>query len=110
VATGRELRTLAHPEGVDAVAFSPDGRLALTLSGDGTVKLWEVATGRELRTLAGHSVTSVAFSPNGRLALTGSRDGTATLWEVATGRELRTLAGIRAKFTRSPSRRMAGWR
>jgi hypothetical protein len=59
------------------------------------MKLWEVTTGRELRTFEGHSgyVESVAFSPDGRYALSGTVDGTMKLWEVATGREIRTFEG-----------------
>ena len=62
---------------------------------DKTLKLWDVATGNELRNLAGHCepVFSVAFSPDGRSALSGSLDKTVKLWDVATGRELRISSG-----------------
>jgi hypothetical protein len=62
---------LGHVNEVLAVAFSPDGRTALSGSWDDTLKLWDVATGRELRTFSGHSdkVASVAFSPDGRTAV-----------------------------------------
>jgi WD40 repeat protein len=54
-----------------------------------------VASGREVRTLSGHTgtVNSVAFSPDGRLLASGSSDQTIKLWEVASGREVRTLSG-----------------
>ena len=84
-----------HTDPVLSVAFSADGRTALSGSGDETLKLWEVATGRELRTFSGHTngVTSVGFSPDGRTVLSGSGDRTLKLWDVATGRELRTFSG-----------------
>jgi len=86
---------LGHSSYVNSVAFSPDGKLALSGSSDKTLKLWEVATGREIRTFKGHSshVNAVAFSPDGKLALSGSIDNTLKLWEVSTGRELRIFNG-----------------
>jgi WD40 repeat protein len=63
---------------VISVAFSPDGRAFLSGGSDKTLKLWDIATGREIRTFVGHtdSVIAVAFSPDGRNALSGSSDRT----------------------------------
>jgi WD40 repeat protein len=84
-----------HTGAAISVAFSPDGRLLASGSGDKTIKLWDVATGSLVRTLSGHtwSVYSVAFSPDGRLLASGSLDATIKLWEVASGRLVRTLSG-----------------
>ncbi len=91
----RSAISLGHSDSVLSVAFSPDGRLALSGSSDNTLRLWEVETGRSVRVLEGHSasVWSVAFSPDGRLALSGSADNTLRLWEVETGRSVRVLEG-----------------
>ena len=94
--TWAERRLLSgHTDLVRAVAFSPDGKLALTGSVDQTARLWETATGKPVATLSGHtgSVYAVAFSPDGKLALTGSVDKTARLWEAATGKPVATLSG-----------------
>lgn len=73
-----------------AVAFSPDGRKVVTGSSDRTIKIWDGATGRELKTLTGHGglVCSVAFSPDGKTIASGSEDTTVRLWDADTGRVL----------------------
>jgi WD40 repeat protein len=90
---GRRL-FLGHTTIVEGLAFSPDGRLALSGSRDHSARLWDVQTGQALRTLAGHTagIESVAFSPDGQTALTSSDDKTARLWDVHTGKELLSLA------------------
>ena len=57
------------------MAVSADGRLAVSASSDKTLKVWDLASGRELRTLEGHSegVRGVAVSADGRLAVSASR-------------------------------------
>ncbi|HEY76402.1 MAG TPA: hypothetical protein G4O00_09510 [Thermoflexia bacterium] len=90
------LRSLeGHTGGVLAVAVSPDGRWALSGSLDGTVKVWDVATGRLLRSLEGHTdwVRAVAVSPDGRRIVSGSDDGTVKVWDLESGRLLRSLEG-----------------
>src|SRR5436853_6539433 len=74
-----------HTEIVYAVAFSPDGKYVVTGSFDKTLKLWETATGKEIKTFGGATghqnlVLSVAWSPNGRILASGSSDNTAKLW------------------------------
>jgi WD40 repeat protein len=92
---------MGHGHGVTSFAFSQDGKTLVTGSKDRTLKLWNVATGRELRTLVGHmeSVTSVAFSPDGKTVVSGSEDHTLRLWDVVTGRELRAFNGHTSHVT-----------
>jgi len=74
-----------HSDIVYGAAFSPDGKLLATASGDGTTRLWNVGTPAFCaRVLTGHTgiVSAVAFSPDGALIATASFDGTARLWEV----------------------------
>jgi pimeloyl-ACP methyl ester carboxylesterase/WD40 repeat protein len=76
-----------HADAVDAVAVSPDGTLIATGSFDKTVKLWDAATGKELRTYGGDKghtgqVLSVAFAPKGDLLASGGADNFARLWKA----------------------------
>jgi hypothetical protein len=86
---------LGHSSAITSVAISPDGQQVLTGGSDETARLWEAASGKELRRFLGHTgwVKSVAFSPDGQQVLTGSWDKTARLWEAASGKELRRFLG-----------------
>ena len=77
----------SHSGWVNSVAFSPDGEYLLTGSDDGTAKLWEVGSGKEVRSFLGHSsgVYSVAFSPDGQYLLTGSNDQSFLLYQQLVG-------------------------
>jgi WD40 repeat protein len=89
---------LQHEGRLLSLALSPDGRRLATASQDGTARLWEIATGREIaRARQGAPVHAVALSPDGLTLATGGQDGTARLWR--NGREIRRFvheAGLTA--------------
>ena len=84
-----------HTDIVSSVAFRPNGVMLASASWDQTVRLWNVNTGRHLRTLTGHTsdVMSVVFSPDGQTLASASWDGTIRLWNPNNGQLKRTLAG-----------------
>ena len=77
------------------VAVAPDGLTALSGSDDHTLKLWDLTTGKELRTFTGHKeeVSRVAIAPDGRTALSGSFDQTLKLWDLVSGDVLAAFTG-----------------
>ena len=84
-----------HVSKVESVAITPDGKYIVSGGRDDTLKLWNLETGKEVRTFAGHTgwIKSIAITPDGKQALSGSHDKTLKLWNLKTGKEVRTFEG-----------------
>ena len=85
----------AHVGGVAALVVASDGSWLATGGQDGTVRIWDAATGQERTALAGHAhqVSVMAIAPDGSWLATGAQDGTVRIWDAATGQERAALAG-----------------
>jgi WD40 repeat protein len=86
---------------ISAQAFSPDGKLAATGGKDGSLQLWDPATGKEIFRAAAHTkgTQAVVFSPDGKWVLSAGRDRLIRIWEVSSRKEIGTLAGHEGTVT-----------
>ncbi|HAT14234.1 MAG TPA: serine/threonine protein kinase [Microcoleaceae bacterium UBA11344] len=82
-----------HSDAVGAVAFSPDGLMLASGSKDKTIQIWDLATGKSIRTFEGDSSTiwSVAFDSNGTRLATGTGFWRVMLWDLKTGQSMSSL-------------------
>jgi WD40 repeat protein len=99
------LATLrGHTGTVWSVAFAPDGKTLATASDDASVRLWDVAAGREAGQLSGHgsAVLGVAFAHSGKFLVSGGGDGTLRLWDAATRQEQPPLLQHNGTVRRTP--------
>jgi WD40 repeat protein len=82
------------------VQFSPDDRRILTASWDGTAKIWDAQTAREMLTFSGHApgMSGASFSPDGRRVASASSVDAARVWDAETGREYLTLKGTECSW------------
>ncbi|PZD74084.1 hypothetical protein C1752_01338 [Acaryochloris thomasi RCC1774] len=76
-----------HGDRVSTLAISPDSRFLVSGSQDFMIKIWNLQTGKLLRTLSGHyePVTSVQFADRGKILVSRSASGKVLLWDFATG-------------------------
>ena len=86
-------------KGVNALAFSSDGKTVASGHDDNTVRLWDITTGTEIATLKGHNerINTLVFSPDGTILASGSADKTILLWDVLKKKRKQvTFSGHRA--------------
>eukprot|EP00112_Aurelia_sp_Birch-Aquarium-sp1_P006514 Seg1718.3 transcript_id=Seg1718.3/GoldUCD/mRNA.D3Y31 product="WD repeat SAM and U-box domain-containing protein 1" protein_id=Seg1718.3/GoldUCD/D3Y31 len=92
-------RLSTHSRDVNYCSFSSCSKILASVSGDKTVRLWDVEKGTELdfSPLTGHTyqVSTCAFSPFGTILATGSQDCSVFLWNTSTGERLNVLSGHR---------------
>jgi WD40 repeat protein len=91
---------LCHLGYVSDVCFCADGTILASAGADNRIRLWDPATGRELRCLAGHlgSVRHLASAPSGKLLASAGDDGTVRLWDATTGKEVGSPIRSSASF------------
>jgi WD40 repeat protein len=113
-ADGTLLSTISgHSDCIYGVALSPDGQTVATASYDKLIKLWDAATGKEIRTLKDHidAVYALEFTPDGQRLVSGAADRSIKVWNPATGERLFTLSeptdGVNSIAVSPDGRRLA---
>jgi WD40 repeat protein len=96
-ASHARIRLDGHVDTVRDIAWSADGRLLATASRDGTARVYDASSGRQLCVLPcdGAMVESVSFSPDAARLATAGRDQVVRVWDVASGEPVRRLTGAR---------------
>jgi WD40 repeat protein len=94
-ATGSLIHQSGKATPAAALVFSPDGTTLAAGMYDGTIRLLDGQSGKEIRALEGHqsAVFALAFSPDGRILTSASHDRTVRLWEIASGQQIVAWTG-----------------
>ncbi|PWJ42006.1 WD40 domain-containing protein [Sediminitomix flava] len=95
---------LGHSKAINDVAFSNKGDLIATVSDDKTIKIWDLLSGKEVKTLYGHKedISSIYFSYNDKYLLSGSgyKEKLIHIWDVEKGNIIRTISNCLGKVHR----------
>jgi WD40 repeat protein len=104
VATGKvsvDIKTNLHSDVVFGVAFSPDGKMLASCGADKFVKVWEVPSGKFLKSFEGHThhVMGVGFSADGKLLASAGADNLVKIWDYEKGEQVRTINAATKQLT-----------
>ena len=81
-----------HANGIEEIAWAPDGKMLASAGQDGAVKVWDATTGKERQALKhGAAVMGLAFGPDGKRLLSAGHEGGIKFWDVQTGKEEKSL-------------------
>jgi WD40 repeat protein len=97
---GRTRSLLGHTGRVSSIIFSPDGRILISGSVDGTIRFWDCWTEKEIKKLNSHAggINSISLDKDGRTLATGSFDHTAKTWYTSSGDHIKTFRGSHSQI------------
>jgi WD40 repeat protein len=86
---------MTHKDNIASVSVNPAGTRIASVSHDKTIKLWDLESGKELRSISniGGYANAVSWSPDGKYLINGAEDKTIRIWDAETGRAVRTITG-----------------
>ena len=103
VHTGEELNLITGGNAlITRVAFSLDGNTIVSDINESSLSLWDVNSGKQIRTYWGHGhpvITDIVFSPDGKTFASGSTGSSVRIWEIDSGRQLHRLSGPGSSVT-----------